>query len=30
MLGWEPRSDEDSIVASADSLIRLALVKNVA
>jgi len=27
MLGWEPRSTEDSIVASAESLVRLGLVK---
>ena len=27
MLGWEPRSTEDAIVASAESLVRLGLVK---
>ncbi len=27
MLGWEPRSTEESIVASAESLVRLGLVK---
>jgi hypothetical protein len=27
MLGWTPRSTEDAIVASAESLVRLGLVK---
>ncbi len=28
MLGWEPRSREDAIIATADSLLRLGLLKN--
>ena len=30
MLGWAPRSNEDSIIATAESLIRLGLVKGAA
>jgi hypothetical protein len=28
MLGWSPRSNEESIVASAESLVRLGLLKS--
>jgi len=28
MLGWTPRSNEDAIVATAESLLRLGLVKD--
>ena len=30
MLGWQPRSNEEAIIASAESLIRLGLVKSAA